>query len=204
VNTAKYQVTATELAALLNHPLNHVIRVCLLKLLLQGNLKNVSKHSKGVKLKRVSSPYIRYQRCLARTYKQATFAGEAVRGDVGHEFLNELFERMKRLGVFDHKGFFGKKWKVTKKGQKIIELNRNRLRDDKDTLKPGLNVKLLRAFAIDPSYKRLLSDRVKAVCRVRVLGNANQKDWFHATWSEANRYEAMRKGMRNRFGLFDL
>ena len=195
-----HQVTATELAALLNKPLNHVVRVCLLQLIRQGQIRTSTK-GKSLRLKFSTYPHIRYQRTLAKFYKTSQPVTKLIRRDVAQEFLNELFQVLKDKDVFSRKGFFRKKWVVTAKGQEIIRVNRGRLKGSANSVRAGLGQPLVRAIAMDRSFGKLVRNDLKSVLKVQVSGKRTG-DWFHATWAARDRLDAMETAVRHRFGQF--
>lgn len=192
----KHQVTATELAVLLNQPVNQIVRVCLLKLIQQGHLKLIGQN----KLKREASPTIKYQRCLASYYKKSKSTQEAVDGRTTKAFIYELLDKMTREELLSVKGILFKKSSFTPKVKQIIQSNVSGIKNKE--FKIGLSRETIRAYAIDQANKKYIPQKYWPVLSIKSNGFKAGGSWFKSTAYYSDRYEAMGAAVRHRFGQF--
>ncbi|MDD5216958.1 MAG: hypothetical protein PHN49_07845 [Candidatus Omnitrophica bacterium] len=194
-------LSSTQIAALLNHSLNHVLQVCVLELLVDGHLRDVDPNEERVCLKFVSQPSLKYQRVVVNFYQDRRSVEEAVDDEIVAHFLVELLDSLLEEGLLEKHGIVSKKFICTPAGERVAQSEVEWLKRGKSTLARGLNKQLIRAFAVSQEVVFLFSPRFRGLFRLRAAEDKKPEDWFYATWHYANRYEAMKDAIRQRFGL---
>jgi hypothetical protein len=178
----KDKISRTELAALCGGSVRHVVRVCLLDLLIRGNLKISAVANGSCKIKLHSFPGLQYERILSTTFKVAQPTREPIKHTVADEFIHALVTRLVKTGMLEKKGLYQKSLGLSEKGKTSLRQNRKRLTESKKTLAPGVSGDLVRAFAAEPKLSRLFLKPFQFVCDVRVAGHASGRDWFETIW----------------------
>ena len=189
-------VSATEIAALKNHSLDHVFRTCIMDLLAGGRLKDVGESLKEMSLKMISKPTAQHELMVAKFYKQRRLVREKIKAEVVADFLKALYFQLTDKGLLEKKSILRQKVALTSQGTYVLKAAEEWLQNNRKSFQRGLNKDLVTAFSLDPKFVAYFSERFHPILNLTADPNIKKdKGWFHATWYYANRYEAMRDAL---------
>lgn len=176
------QISRTELAAVAKGSARHVARVCLLELIMSGNLRITAIAKGSCKLKFHSFPKLQYERVFTDYYKTAKSTREPIKHKAADEFIKAVLDRLKRSGLIEPKGMYRDTWGLSEKGKAVSRDAGKQLPILRKKLTPGISGDLLRAFAMDPKFRKMILEPFRHVSEIRLSGHASGEDWFRTIW----------------------
>jgi hypothetical protein len=176
------KISRTELAAIAKGSARHVARVCLLELMMNGNLRITALGKGSCTIKFHSFPSFQYERVLADYFKTAKSSRDPIKYKTAKKFEKAVLDRLKRNGMIEPKGMYEDTWGLSEKGKTAAQEARKQLPALRKRLTPGMSGDLVRAFALDPEFENLFLEPFRHVCEIKMAGYAFGKDWFRTLW----------------------
>lgn len=195
------RISATILGAISNKSLDHVFRICVLELLLNGILK-VTQRSNGIKIRAVFPALQSYEKAVTRHFEGGRSPNEPIKKEITGEFRSSLIDFLKRSNLAEQSRIF-KRLKPTTRAKEMLKAEGASL---SGAVEPpdgfSLNQTNLKLIALHPKEIDLLFPAYQFVNRIR-FQVATEKDWFYATAWEKDRFEAMMTGVNYYYSDFD-
>jgi len=182
----KHKISCTELAAIAKGSARHVARVCLLELIISGNLRITAIAKGSCKMKFHSFPRLQYERVLTDYYKTAKSTRNPIKYEAADKFIEAILDRLKRTGMIEPKGMYRNMWGLSEKGKTAAKEARKQLPALRKKLTPGISSDLVRAFALNPGFRSLFLEPFRLVCEVRLVGYTSGRDWFRTIWGSGS------------------
>jgi hypothetical protein len=156
--------------------------VCLLELIMSGNLRITAIAKGSCKMKFHAHPSWQYERVLTDYYKSAKSTRDPIKHKAADEFIAAILDRLKRNRMIEPKGMYRDTWGLSEKGRAAAKKSRKGLPALRKKLTPGISRDLVYALALDTGFKRLFLEPFRYVCDIRLAGHASGRDWFSTLW----------------------
>ncbi len=197
VHTAN-ELSAAELSLLTGHALEHVLRVSILELLLQGIIAFYGKDKSVLKFQRRKHRLRRHEKYLIKILHCPQPLNFYFDLKTVNNFKLAIIDSLSRKG-FIEKGRLLKRWKLTKTAKDKVKENLKFTTDVKGNIS-ALDAKIIKAFALNPKLIDKLPLEYKFMRNLKA--RTTEYDWFRATPFAKDRFEAMQKGADYYTGQF--